>query len=44
MLTDNLLHLSPHAVKGSRGAGLIVDVFLEGVHAPWLGHLPVLSP
>lgn len=44
MLTNNLLHLDPHAVKGSRGACLIVNVFLEGVHTPGLGDLPVLSP
>lgn len=34
--TYDLLHLGPHAVKGSSRASLFVDVLLEGVHAPRL--------
>ena len=44
LLTYDFLHLRPHAVKGGSRASLIVDMLLEGVHAPWLRHLTVLSP
>jgi len=43
-LTNDLLHASPHAIKGSCTASDFVDVLLEGVHTPGLGCLAVLSP
>ena len=44
LLTNDLLHMSPHEVESSRTARDVVDVLLKGVHAPRLRRLTVLSP
>ena len=43
-LTNYLLHVSPHAIKGSCTARDIVDVVLKGTQTPGLRCLTVLSP